>query len=304
MATAVGATTAREVQQIQSLWGGYGVAVRCALTDGPHDSVVVKHVRPGAGHSRSYNLSHNRSHSRKLRSYDVELAWYRDWAARCGAGCRVPQVLHVERGAGEWLFVLEDLDAAGYPRRAHDLGGKQRTQCLTWLGAFHGAFLGARPRGLWKVGTYWHLATRPDEHQAMPRGPLRDAAAAIDARLSAATFQTLVHGDAKPANFCFGRDGVAAVDFQYVGAGCGVKDVAYLLSDADEGSTQRGLETYFAALRRALPAEVSADAVEAEWRALYPWAWADFHRFLVGWAPGWRVNAYGRRLTQQVLAAV
>ena len=45
-----------------------------------------------------------------------------------------------------------------------------------------------------------------------------------------------MHGDAKLANFLFTSDHsqVAGVDFQYVGGGCGMKDVAYLLSCLDE----------------------------------------------------------------------
>jgi len=40
-----------------------------------------------------------------------------------------------------------------------------------------------------------------------------------------------VHGDAKLANFCFSRDGkkVAAVDFQYVDGGCGMKDLSRII---------------------------------------------------------------------------
>ena len=105
---------------------------------------------------------------------------------------------------------------------------------------------------------------------------LRDAAPSLDAALHAARFQTLIHGDAKPANFCFGPDGVAAVDFQYVGGGPGIKDVAYLLWGAPDADA--ALEVYFDALRAA-----GAGDAEPEWRSLYPTAVRDFERFLDGW---------------------
>ena len=294
-----GARVARRGQRIQSLWSGYGEVVRYELTGATMPSVVVKHVRPPRGSGRS--------HSRKLRSYEVEQAFYGRWAERCGAACRGPRCLHVERLGGEWLFVLEDLDAAGFPGRSRDLSPRQMDRCVRWLAHFHATFLGERPRGLWKVGTYWHLATRPEEIEAMPRGPLRRAAPAIDARLSGARYRTLVHGDAKPANFCFSHDGrsVAAVDFQYVGGGCGMKDLAYFCTGEGRGTTERLLEVYFAALREALAGHrVDVAAVEAEWRELYRWAWADFQRFLAGWSPGWRPPPYGKKLTQRVLAEV
>jgi hypothetical protein len=42
--------------------------------------------------------------------------------------------------------------------------------------------------------------------------------------------------------------------------------------------------------------------VERAWRALYPAAWADFHRFLNGWAPDhWKLHGYTRRMTRQAL---
>ena len=104
--------------------------------------------------------------------------------------------------------------------------------CLRWLAAFHATFLGVPPESLWKVGSYWHLATRPDELEALTDTALRRAAPVLDARLNRARYRTLIHGDAKLQNFCFSTDGsaVAAVDFQYVGGGVGVKDVAYFVT--------------------------------------------------------------------------
>ena len=90
--------------------------------------------------------------------------------------------------------------------------------------------------GLWECGSYWHLGTRPDELAALEDGPLKTTAPLIDQALRQSQFQTIIHGDAKLANFCFARhhntangSTVAAVDFQYVGAGCGIKDVTYFL---------------------------------------------------------------------------
>ena len=69
---------------------------------------------------------------------------------------------------------------------------------------------------------------------------------------------------------------VAAVDFQYVGGGCGVKDVVYLLGCLPDrllaARADALLDDYFRALRAALrrrdPA-LDGAAVEAAWRALY-----------------------------------
>ena len=118
--------------------------------------------------------------------------------------------------------------------------------------------------------------------------PLKEAAAGLDAALAAARTLTLVHGDAKPANFCFGLrpgDPVAGVDFQYVGRGSAMQDVAYFVGSCMDGPRAARLEghildTYFEALRACLPASIDAGALEREWRSLYPVAWADFERFL------------------------
>ena len=302
---------------LQSLWSNYGSIKRYFLPAQSPDSVIVKQVQlpDEISHPRGWNT--NRSHQRKLRSYQVESLWYRSFAQRCDDSCRVPRCYQLEQTDSEFLMVLEDLDAAGFALRHESLSPQQMIPCLHWLANFHATFMGCSPAtdqgSLWPVGSYWHLATRPDELAALEDQPLKNAAAAIDQKLSSARYQTLVHGDAKLANFCFSEDGqqVAAVDFQYVGGGCGMKDVAYFIGSClYEADCERHeallLDAYFAELRAALnhrqPA-INADALEQEWRELFPYAWADFHRFLKGWSPGhWKINAYSERLSQRVIA--
>lgn len=181
--------------------------------------------------------------------------------------------------------------------------------CLSWLAQFHALFLGVEPEGLWPVGTYWHLETRPDELEAMDDAELKAAAADIDRKLSECHFKTIVHGDAKLANFCFSQRGhdVAAVDFQYVGGGCGMKDVVYFLGSCmDERECEKRvpglLEHYFTELKLFVKKDVDVDALEKEWRDMFVFAWTDFHRFLLGWMPGhWKVNRYSKQLTKEVL---
>jgi hypothetical protein len=271
-------------------------------------SSVVKDVRPARDDA-------SRSHRRKLHSYQIEQAFYARYAARCGAACRVPRALALRAEQGGFLSVLEDLDAAGFSQRGRRASRDDVSATLRWLAAFHATFLGEPPDGLWQVGTYWHLATRPDELASMSHATLQRAASAIDARLSSARFKTFVHGDAKLENVCFAPSAgaVALVDFQYVGGGVGVKDVAYflsscLLSQECEQLVPGYLDEYFGALRGALSPTLPAAALaelEREWRALFPVAWVDLYRFLLGWAPGqYDADAYSERLLAAVLAGL
>ena len=313
--SATGANGLSEQEVLQSLWSGYGSILRYSLRGGGVQSVVVKHVAPpsAADHPRGWNT--DRSHQRKLKSYRVEMVWYRDYAVRCGERCRVPKCYQFTAEGDEVLMVLEDLDAAGYSVRHSQVCEFRLKTCLSWLANFHACFLGCPPNGLWDRGTYWHLATRPDELKVLANDDpeLYAAAARIDAQLNASPYQTLVHGDAKLANFCFSADGasVAAVDFQYVGGGCGMKDVAYFIGSClQETDCERYeadlLDWYFAALAQALDKldrNIDPDALEADWRGLYRVAWADFHRFLKGWSPGhWKIHDYSERVAREVVA--
>ncbi|MDH3809644.1 MAG: ecdysteroid 22-kinase family protein [Desulfuromonadales bacterium] len=309
---ATGASDIDLIEVIQELWSGYGTIRRYRLSGADRERVVVKHVHVAeqGDHPRGWNT--NWSHLRKLRSYEVESAWYANWSDRCDEGCRIPQCLALETRGEETLMVLEDLDEAGFSVRRQSVGEQEILACLRWLANFHATFIGCKPEGLWGQGTYWHLDTRPDELEALADLPLKQAAKAIDRLLRESCYQTFVHGDAKLANFCFSENGeqVAAVDFQYVGGGCGMKDIAYFIGSClAEGECQRQeawlLDSYFTALKQALARRqpsVDAKAVEKEWRTLFPLAWTDFHRFLKGWSPGhWKLNAYSERVAHDVI---
>lgn len=306
-------TSARAIvysHSVQTLWSGYGEIVRYGLDGGEVPSIIVKHIRlpEGQDHPRGWNTAH--SHQRKLMSYQVETCWYQHFAHLTNENCRVPNVLKVVSGSSELLILMEDLNASGYALRMRpdSVSLNDAKNCLTWLANFHARFLNVSSDGLWPIGTYWHLNTRPDEYERMENQPLKKAAEAIDRRLNEATFQTIVHGDAKLANFCFSENGkIAAVDFQYVGRGCGMKDVAYFISSCfHEREIERYesqlLNHYFNQLEGLINKIADFQLLKKEWMALYKYAWADFYRFLDGWSPGhWKMHGYSEKLTRQVI---
>ncbi|MGC1508978.1 phosphotransferase [Ketobacter sp. MCCC 1A13808] len=309
---ATGADSLFGIEEIQSLWSGYGTLFRCGLVGADFDRIVVKHVKlpDRSQHPRGWNT--RLSHQRKIRSYEVESAWYQNYSELCDQRCRVPRCLALESNDTEFLIIMEDLSASGFSLCKERVSQEEIRTCLNWLAHFHATFMGRSPDSLWQVGTYWHLATRPDELKALSDGALKASASGIDQKLQDCPYQTFVHGDAKLANFCFSGNGqrVSAVDFQYVGGGCGIKDVAYFIGSCLDETACEIYETplldyYFEQLKIALSERkvlVDADAVAQSWRSLYRFAWADFHRFLKGWSPGhWKMHGYSERMTRQAL---
>ncbi len=299
-----GASSLFEKEIIQELWSGYGKIIRLELKNSPLESIVVKHVQLPRlnNHPRGWNT--DIGHQRKLKSYQVETTWYKQYRKHSMA--RLPKCFAIESHQDELLIVLEDLNQAGFPFRKQDVNWRDIEICLEWLAKFHASYLGEAPTGLWGVGTYWHLETRPQELEVLQDKALKNAAAAINKKLNTCNFKTFVHGDAKLANFCFSKKGqVAGVDFQYVGGGCGMKDIAYFigscLSETDcERLESKVLDTYFVYLHKALGKK--NEALEKEWRSLYRVAWADFHRFLKGWCPShWKINSYSEHITTEVI---
>lgn len=320
MEEATGSKVAGPPVLVQGLWSGYGRIERWWLR-GEADSseggrsVILKVIDPGdrgGNHPRGWDSS--LSDSRKRKSYAVERAFYRGHIAKLEGRARSAALIaEIETHTGG-MMILEDLDRSGFSARHSEATDAEIRACVRWLATFHAAFMGRGPGDLWERGTYWHLGTRPDELAATKDTKLRNAAPGIDARLGAAKFRTFVHGDAKIANFCFqaatARDAnqeVAAVDFQYVGGGVGVQDLSYFLGSClEDGALAEKadgyLDVYFENLKAALDGDLDGTAIEREWRALWPFAWADFHRFLAGWAPGhWKLSEYSNQMLRAVI---
>jgi len=308
------ANAVKQLEVIQSLWSGYGQIARYQLEGADIPTVIVKHIQlnKAQNHPRGWNTEISRQ--RKVKSYQVEQHWYEGLAKKSDVSCKLPVCYQSFHREGEQLLILEDLNAAGFSIRKSALNREEVSLGIQWLANFHATFLLEKAEGLWQEGSYWHLDTRPDELIAMQDGKLKEAAALLDEHLSNCNYRTIIHGDAKVANFCFSEGGkqIAAVDFQYVGGGCGMRDLAYFLGSClseSECEVHEAdiLDEYFFTLQSALKEKhnfLEFEALEKEWRRLYPIAWADFMRFLLGWMPDhWKINAYGMKMVKRAISA-
>lgn len=316
------ASNSRQIEKIipmQQLWAGQGALARLSLLEqatGSAKSLVAKQIDFGATGSHPRGWDTQLSQQRKRRSYEVELNWYRTFGSPINPKAPTPELVYSETSEQGFLLVLEDL-AVNYPVRFTQ--GKedrpsaaQIRSAIRWLAQFHAQHLNREFSGLWPTGGYWHLETRPDELEAMPESQVKSSAKDLGEQLKSSPYQTLVHGDAKLANFCFDSTGeqTAAVDFQYVGQGPGVKDLMLLLTSVmpDERLSKEAsslVDYYFEQLKTGLEQwqpDVDASDVIASWRPLYAVAWADFHRFLAGWSPGhWKIGRYCQQQTEMAL---
>ncbi len=306
---ATSANSITKVDFVQSLWSDFGALERVWLDGYDYESIVIKRIIPPTemNHPRGWNS--DVSSQRKLKSYEIERSWYEEYVNKLPSDIKTPEFLFYIELNNERVLGMEDLLSAGFELPYAD-NSTCFNRCLEWLAKFHAFHMNNSGEGLWEIGTYWHLDTRKDEWDAMDPGTLKDAASDIDQKLNQCKFQTLVHGDAKPANFCFTPDfgQVAAVDFQYVGKGCGMKDLIYLMSstlseDHLLKEDKRIVDRYFDLLEQALKEyernEIDFQSLRKEWQLMYVMAWMDFARFLEGWSPKHpRFNRYVKEVTQ------
>ena len=222
-------------------------------------AALVATTRAGAEHAL-YLKKVASADARDRRSNEVEAIFYAEFAAELrGRGAPVCEALVVEdrvAAGGGALFVLRR--CPGAQRSPHD--EERAGDALRLLAAFHRAgadrrvVARARARLHASAGTWsWRLRGGPAALEAAverwpaylagfrPVAPalrparfdglaarLARAAPAVAAaleRAAAGDRATLVHGDAKAMNM-FTGDG-ALVDFQWVGVGVGMQDVAF-----------------------------------------------------------------------------
>lgn len=231
------------VELIQKLWSDYGELLRVKFST---KSIIVKYVKLPHSSKHPYGWNTDISHQRKLKSYKVELSWYENFSKTIDERCPFPQVIKTIKKENEFFIVMEDLNNSGYEVTLLNPNKEHIDSALSWLANFHARYMGTQSEFIWESGTYWHLQTRPDELEALKDKELKANATLIDEVLTNTTYKTIVHGDAKVANFCFTPDGTkaAAVDFQYVGHGCGMKDLAYFMSSAVEPERCEQMQEY------------------------------------------------------------
>jgi len=282
---------------IQALWANCGSIKKLTLSNksGEKTSVVVKFVEMPNKQSVS-NI-------RKSKSYDNETLFYEKYACQVG-DCKVPELKFSSKNQeNNLILVLEDLDAKGYSTRLEygSLDIFQAKLCIEWLAEFHLTFLNKKT-DLWPEGTYWYLATRQDELTTMDKkNPLFKNAKKLDEKLKTSKYKTVIHGDAKVANFCFGDNKVAAVDFQYTGHGVGVRDLVYFLGSIyDDAGLKRHSDDLIDYYFSFFDTEVRLD-----WEPLIPICYADFERFLLGWNPKhYKLTRYSSKMVQKALSAI
>ncbi|TMP39467.1 phosphotransferase [Pseudoalteromonas rubra] len=277
-------------QHSKALWSGCGHIYKFSYQG---DMLVAKVASVPAQLDHRHITQSEHSLNRKHRSYEKELMFYRDTAHSYAIECALPEAKAFANRDEAFVFVFTDFETQGY-RNVSKAEPTHVTQMVAWLARFHaiGLVSSCAPK-VYGRGNYWHLGTRPDEYERMMPGLLKSSANQIDQRLRDCPYQTLIHGDAKLANFAFSRNQALGYDFQHIGQGIGVADVMLLLTSLYCGRdlelhAEHYLNLYFEHLSEALapswPLELFND-LEKSWRKLWTFVWADFHRFLLGWKP-------------------
>ena len=325
------------VKTLCSLWSGMGHIYHIKIQHPgkamkSYYDLVVKYVSPGRNRS-STNASFG--DRRKAISYQVECNFYDKLAypLKTLHGVELPTPYFVERGNGN-----DDDDDDSNGQITIGMSLVNGNYCdgsnldhvhavLSWLAKFHAAYWeGSRTAtiddesddctntsdvvdkefftdtiGVQEIGSYWHLLTRPEEHECMSKngweGRLKLAAKSLDSCLKRDTImQCLIHGDVKDANILIknkgGDDSCTALlyDFQYCGRGTPTQDIAYFFCssvDLDTLNEDELLKYYHTTLVERLKSKKDQKQIQIptldHLRKSLDIAYCDYCRFMCGW---------------------
>ncbi|MGO2011723.1 MAG: kinase [Pseudoalteromonas sp.] len=294
---------------LTSVWSGCGSIVECILDDEP---CVVKAIKIPSYINHPKIKQSEFALKRKQYSYSVEYNFYKRYSTFLPSTAKSIECISAINKDDEYALVFKNFSQHGFTQASN----YHLKAILEWLANFHAYNLNKPADGLWQQGNYWHLSTRPDEFNKLNENPdkksdIKSAAHKIDKMLQTSHYKTLIHGDAKLANFAASEQSeILGYDFQYVGAGVGVIDVMYFMTscfndDQLHDHADEYLAYYFTHLKSALTIyqpTINADDVTTQWQKLWPLAWADFYRFLAGWSPTHKkINTYMLNLYNESL---
>ena len=151
------------VECLQELWSGYGKILRVSLDSKECESIILKLVSipEKTNHPRGWDSE--LSNLRKIKSYQVELCFYLNFGKQLSENnfSYVPKLIGSTFNNKNTILILEDLNISSFTEKKESINLPEIELCLTWLLHFHAVFLNQDLNGLWEVGTYWHLDTRP-----------------------------------------------------------------------------------------------------------------------------------------------
>ncbi|KAH0612406.1 uncharacterized protein H6S33_010458 [Morchella sextelata] len=300
---------------ITSLWSNYGHIYR--LTFPSHPPLILKLIQPPPPTPRTAS----ESHIRKLLSYRAERYFYTHLSHHLTPHSPIATPHPVSPAYADTTLLLDDLTPAYSLSYSHRYSPAHTAAVLRWLANFHATYWNHEPvplippplqaaapdtaQGVWQRGGYWYLDTRVEEMESFTDDPGDYAFLLPHVQIVAERLRvrpgdlgsTLIHGDCKAANIVFAPPGVggevacALYDFQYVGVGLGVQDLAYFLGtsvnarDLEGGGEEALLRVYYDELVAALGR--SGNGVEGYmWEDLvgqWECALVDWMRFMAGW---------------------
>lgn len=296
--------------------------VEYAAGEGPA-VIILKHPADNVG---------NRAVADTFHLYEREVLFYRDVAHRCSA--RTPHVFYAEIDGSDFVLLVEDLSGYAFGDQVVGATLDQAQDTMRWMGRMHATF--------WDATDDPSLAFLPAVHPSYSSDGLMQGAAfgwdrMVDAfpgvvpeqmaamkdrflealpglfeRMAAAP-QTVIHGDVRMDNLCFGVDTghepLIAVDWQGALIGRAAQDIGYFMLGNVPTDVRRGHERDLVALWHA---ELCASGVEGY---SADDAWADYR---LGMAFAWthctviagtldhtneRGRAYVTRMLERAVAA-